>query len=738
MTGGSWSRLWGGPPLARDVRSAIAEQAVRWVLVPALLVAAFAAVMVFATVGLSEPTRLVPLLVFAAPCLWIYRLKRARRWLAAAAVLSGAVTFTVVTAVLLNSVHAPAYWLGLMVLSLIVPLFGMRWGVATALLLLAAGAGWLVLEAFGLTTGIRYAAPTTSYGLYAGFLVIALCLLSGPHLLVADALNEAERKRRDAEAARLAEAASELAFHAVFDQTSVAMALLTSEGTVAQLNHRALRLFGSGGLPLLVGRDLSAAPLWTEPQRRLLRDAVERAAAGKRSQQELTLVSNDAGQRVFHLTVSPYHTAQGRVEHVIAELVDVTDLIDTRSMLAAARRLEALGKLSGGVAHDINNMLGAILSCSELVLLGLKRGDSRKVEANAGLIQAAVLRAASLTKQLLAFGRKDRWNSEQLDVNRLIAEMALLLGRTLHKNIDVVVQPADGGCYVRADAAALEHALLNLALNAQDAMPDGGTLTISSRKQIVDDTAAAALNEDFAAGPAVILTVADGGSGMSAEVRERMFEPFFTTKGLGQGTGLGLAAVHGTIRGHGGAIAVSTRVGIGTSVDLYLPAIEPRLSELPRQSRSALTVAFAPLPARVLLADDEPLVRNATAAMLESLGCQVQVVEDGSTLIDALAEGADPDLIVSDLAMPGLGGVRLVQTLEAIRPAGPLILITGFAGDDVAKTCPPRDNRRLLRKPFTLSELQQTLHALLGASRFGKRDRPSSESTPESSCALVR
>jgi PAS domain S-box-containing protein len=733
MTGGNRNRLWGGPPLSRDVRSAIAEQAVRWVLVPALLVGAFAALMVFATVGLSEPTRFVPLLVFAAPCLWIYRLKRARRWLAAAAVLSGAVTLTVVTAVLLNSVHAPAYWLGLMVLSLIVPLFGMRWGIATALLLLAAGACWLALDAAELTTGVRYAAATTTYGLYAGFLLIALCLLSGPHLLVADALNEAQRKRKEAEAARIAEAASELAFHAVFDQASVAMVLLTSKGTVAQLNHRALSLLGSSGHPL-VGRELSTAPLWTEPQRRLLADAVERAAAGKRSQQELTLPSNDSGQHVFHLTVSPYHTAQGTVEHVIAELVDVTDLIDTRSMLASARRLEALGKLSGGVAHDINNMLGAILSGSELVLLGLKRGDTVKVAENAALIQASVLRAASLTKQLLAFGRKDRWNSERLDVNRLVGEMVLLLGRTLHKNIDVVVLPADLGCCVRADAAALEHALLNLALNAQDSMPDGGTLTIRCSRTIVDDTAAAALSDQFAPGPAVVVTVADRGSGMTDEVRERMFEPFFTTKALGKGSGLGLAAVHGTIRSHGGAIAVSTCVGVGTSVDLYLPALEPQLSELQNQPSSALTISFAPLRARVLLADDETFVRNATAAMLESLGCEVQSVGDGSALIDALAEGANPDLIVSDLAMPGLGGARLVQTLEAIRPTGPLILITGFSGDDVSKTCPPRSNRRLLRKPFMRAELQQTVHDLLGTSRFGKQvasDRSASDSAPE-------
>jgi CheY-like chemotaxis protein len=202
-------------------------------------------------------------------------------------------------------------------------------------------------------------------------------------------------------------------------------------------------------------------------------------------------------------------------------------------------------------------------------------------------------------------------------------------------------------------------------------------------------------------------------------VRERMFEPFFTTKQPGQGTGLGLAAVHGTIHSHGGAIAVSSCVGLGTTIDLYLPAIEQQLAEPPIQrARPLVSVGFGPMRARVLLADDEALVREATAAMLESFGCEVQSVGDGTALIDALAEGAHPDLVVSDLAMPGLGGVRLVQTLEAIMPASPVLLITGFSGEDVSKTCPPRRNRHLLRKPFTRSELQQAVHDLLGSARF--------------------
>jgi PAS domain S-box-containing protein len=701
------------------VRSAIAEQAVDWVLIPSMLVATFAGAMVFATVGLSEPSRLIPLLLFFASCLWVYRLKRAERWLEAAAVMCSSVTLTIVTAVLLNSVYAPAYWVGLMLLSLVVPLFGLRWGIATALLLMAAGAVWLALDHFGMTIGVRVPAASTTYTLYVGFLVIALCLLCGPHFLLVEALNEAQLKRAEAEEARLAEAASELAFHAVFDQASMALVLLTSQGKIAQLNHRALGLFGASGRSL-IGQALPEAALWTDAQRDVLRTAIQAAASGERSHHELIVTNREAGRRVFQLAVSPYHTREGRVGHVIAELADVTDLIDTRSMLAAARRLEALGKLSGGVAHDINNMLGAILNGSELVQLGLKSGDTRRIAESAELIQGSVVRAASLTKQLLAFGRKDRWSSEQVDVNRLLSEVVLLLGRTLRKNIDLAILPSDDGCYVRADAAALEHALLNLALNAQDALPNGGTVTFRCRRLMIDAASAHALSPDLAPGPTVVLTVADTGLGMTEEVRERMFEPFFTTKAIGQGTGLGLSAVHGTIHSHGGAIAVSSTVGLGTTIVLYLPAIAQRHVE-PADERARPIVALGPMRPRVLLADDEAFARQATVAMLESLGCEVQAVADGTSLIDALAEGANPDLVVSDLAMPGLGGVRLVQTLEAILHDRPLLLITGFSGDDVSKTCPPRRNRQLLRKPFTRSELQQAIVGLLGPLRLGPR-----------------
>jgi CheY-like chemotaxis protein len=264
---------------------------------------------------------------------------------------------------------------------------------------------------------------------------------------------------------------------------------------------------------------------------------------------------------------------------------------------------------------------------------------------------------------------------------------------------------------VRADAAALEHALLNLVLNAQAAMPNGGSLTLACRRAHLDRSDCEPLFGDLTPGPCVILSVEDTGIGMSREVREHMFDPFFTTKALGEGTGLGLSAVHGTMRSHHGAIAVHSHPGLGTRIELFLPALPASATEsVPERSEGAVP---ARLKAHVLLVDDEALTRSAIGALLQSAGCEVQAVADGMSLIDALRSGAHPDVIVTDLAMPGLSGVRLVQSIEALRPDCPLLLITGYTGDDVAAALPARSGRLLLRKPFGRTELMRSLAELL-------------------------
>jgi PAS domain S-box-containing protein len=685
--------------LERNVRDALAQRLVRWMLGPLWIVALGFGAIGFASVERPGLTRATPAVVALIGLLCATYLRRSERYFQAAAALSAMLFGVVASGVLINGVNAPVYSGGFVLLPLVIPLFGNRWGIATAGACVGCGVLWLALDHAGLALPAAQIPATSRVGLYVGAIALAFVIVGGMQRLLADALNDARRKTREVEAAHEAEAASEMAFHAVFDQASVGMVLLTASGAIAQLNQRAARWLGASE-DALIGRALEAAPLWNEEQKTLIAGAVSAAAEGHNSKHELTVSAELGAQLVYQISASPFQTGASNLSHVIVEVVEVTDLVQTRAMLAQARRLEALGKLSGGVAHDLNNMLAAILGASELVRGARKSGDSQSMDSSLDMISTAVVRASSLTKQLLAFGRQDRFDSVDIDVNRLVLEMGRLFERTLHKNISVAVVPCTRLAYMRGDMAALENALLNLGLNAQDAMPNGGTLTV---RVSVD----ARSGKD---GEVVVIRVGDTGTGMSDAVRERLFDPFFTTKPVGKGTGLGLAAVHGTVLNHRGTIQVNTLEGIGTTFALSFPATAPPAVAIrPVEVRGPLTR----LHAHVLLADDETLVRDALTAMLEAVGCEVQAVNDGEALIDALAAGAQPDVIVTDLVMPGLSGTGLVHALEATRPGCPLLLITGYTGEDVSSALSGRSSHRLLRKPFVRTDLIKALQELL-------------------------
>jgi PAS domain S-box-containing protein len=706
-----WRESFGGPPLTSEVRAALAKRIVGWLLTPFWLVAIGGVLTVLATTGLSEPTRLYPVAILLPLLGLVTYLSLAQRWLHAAGWLCAAMFSAAATGVLLNGVHAPVYGgLSFILLAVVISLFGNRWGALTVAALVGAGALWMVLDRAGLALAVSYPTASMRFGLIVIYMALVLITIGGIQRLLADALHDAQRKHHEAQAAREAEAASELAFHAVFDQASVGLVLLTAQGVIAQLNHRAAIWLGARDQDL-IGRTLEAAPLWSAEQRALMTAAVSAAARGSGSRHELTVLRGFGAQFVYQVSISPFHTLKGALGHVIVEVVEVSDLVQTRAQLAQARRLEALGKLSGGVAHDINNMLAAIRGNAELVRRGRDRSDPAEIDTGLYGIEAAVLRASALTKQLLAFGRQNRFASAALDLNELVRGIGQLLERTLAKSVAVQVLPSDTPAYIEGDSAAIEHALLNLALNAQDAMPNGGTLTLAVQRIDVDDALRAKLQGQIAAGPAISVRVTDTGTGMSDAVRERLFEPFFTTKPLGKGTGLGLAAVHGTVCNHRGAIAVSSQEGLGSSFELLFPEIHR--PAIPEHSGTPERAPPPVLHARVLLADDEPLVRDALVSMLTSSGCQVQVANDGTALIDALAAGASPDVIVTDLVMPGLSGKQLVRTLELTRPGCPLLLITGFTGEDVSEALSGRSRHRLLRKPFGSDELLAALADLL-------------------------
>ena len=610
---------------------------------------------------------------------------------------------------LLNGVHAPIYAAGFVIMAIATPVFGARWGLLSLAALVGVGVASVLLQRAGLVLTMPEPTPLARLGLYGTYLSFALITHVKLERLLADALQTADHEQREAVAARAAEAATELAFHAVFDQASTGMVLLTSSGEIAQINQRGADWLGESDRNL-IGLPLAAASHWTPAQRRTLRTAVAAAATGTSSQHELSIAGELGAQRIYQLRLSPFRDPHGTLSQVIAEVVEVTDLIDTRTLLTQARRLEAMGKLSGGVAHDVNNMLAAIIGGSELVRAGQRRGEPQRIGAGLEVIDSSVQRASGLIRQLLTFGRQDRVESTDVDVNQLVLDMGKLFERTLHKSIVIEVTPAPETLHVRGDVAALENALLNLALNAQDAMPEGGRLSIMVEARELTTDACAKRDRALEPGEMVVIHVSDTGSGMSAGVRERMFEPLFTTKPRGQGTGLGLSAVHGTLRSHHGAISVYTEEGVGSRFELILPALQVS-RPTPRPSHQA-PIAAKRLHARVLLADDEPLVRTTLTTMLSVAGCEVQAVASGNALLDALAHGAAPDVIVTDLVMPGLSGMHLVRTIEATY-ACPLLLVTGYTGEDLTEAVAGRSRRQLLRKPFVQSELIAAIARLL-------------------------
>ena len=377
----------------------------------------------------------------------------------------------------------------------------------------------------------------------------------------------------------------------------------------------------------------------------------ERTAALEASTAELQALNRDLEVRIDQRT-------QER-EQALAQLFE-------------AQKIDTIGQLTGGVAHDFNNLLMAMLGCLELLKKRLS-GDATAQRLLDNALKGAE-RGAALTQRLLAFARRQELRPEAVDVPGLIAGMRDLLGRSLGPGVAIVQQVAADLPPVLADANQLELALMNLALNARDAMPDGGTLTISAREEVM----AAPSRFGLAPGRYVRLGVADTGQGMDAGTLARAAEPFFTTKGAGKGTGLGLSMVHGLAAQSGGTLRIDSEPGGGTRIDLYLPQAEPaQACEPPAEPAPSLPAAAG--RAKVLLVDDDVLVSDGTAAMLEDLGHAVVEANSAAAALRLLEVTPDIDIVITDHAMPGMTGVEFARVVRDRYPALPIVLATGYA-----------------------------------------------------------
>jgi signal transduction histidine kinase/ActR/RegA family two-component response regulator len=389
--------------------------------------------------------------------------------------------------------------------------------------------------------------------------------------------------------------------------------------------------------------------------------------------------------------------------------------------LREAQKMEAVGRLAGGVAHDFNNMLMVIRSQAELSLNGLASGDPLRAELDE--IVRTSNRASSLTRQLLAFGRKQMLKPQMLDINTLVAQVAALLPPVLGVDIKLNLDLEDELGLVKADASHLEQVMMNLVFNARDAMPTGGELTIHTENTDLDDAWVASHN-GAQAGPHVMLAVSDTGCGMNQETLSHIFEPFFTTKDRGKGTGLGLASVYGTVHQSGGSITISSKVGAGTSVRIYLPRVEGVVEtvEAPQEKPASLQGLET-----ILVVEDDDAVRRMTRELLLIKGYQVVEARSAVEAIDFMERHSDTiDLVLTDLSMPGMKGQELGERLGKVHTDVRLLYMSAYTEDAVQTNGTLSAGAAFIEKPFGAEELARKVREVLGSKNGHARARSAS------------
>lgn len=397
----------------------------------------------------------------------------------------------------------------------------------------------------------------------------------------------------------------------------------------------------------------------------------------------------------------------GKAVRMVGSMLDISPQRELESRLRQAQKLEAIGQLTGGVAHDFNNLLTVILGNAELLCEELESGHQPRLLAE--MISMAAQRGAELTSRLLAFGRKQPLQPRLLELSDLIGGMEAMLGRTLGEHIDIQVSRPARLWTVELDPALLESAILNLAINARDAMSDGGCLTIELANMTFDVDQAAV--EEFAPGQYVALTVSDTGQGIAPEILPSVFEPFFTTKEVGKGSGLGLSMVYGFVKQSGGHIRLSSQIGHGTSVRLYFPRSRKKLVPSPETAARQKLVSGSEL---ILVVEDNDLVRIHLSGLLEGLGYRILQATSGASAIELLKANSDISLLFTDVVMPGgMTGADLAKKALKIRPGLRVLFTSGYSENAIAHDGHLDPGIELLSKPYSRDQLATRLRTLL-------------------------
>ncbi len=474
---------------------------------------------------------------------------------------------------------------------------------------------------------------------------------------------------------------------------------LWSPGAAEALGWTSQEVVGTSGLDLLHPDDVASA-------RAALADAVARPGAALRL--AFRTRRRDGAWRLVD-AVARNLLDDAAVRGIVLNARDVTEQRRLEESFQQSQRLESVGRLAGGVAHDFNNLLTVILSCAEGIERGLRAGgvDLQDVDE----IRTAAERARDLTRQLLAFARRQVIDPRPTDLSALVRDAGKLLRRVLGEDVELAVRLGDGLWPVRCDPAQLQQVLLNLAVNARDAMPRGGRLAIESANVELEAGEVAAL-PNLQPGAHVRLAVTDSGPGLSPEAQAHLFEPFFTTKPAGQGTGLGLATVYGIVRQSGGAIRVESAAGRGTTFELYFP----RCDAAPAATASGARAGAGAVRGgreTVLVVEDDPRVREVTVRALAGAGYRVLAAEGGARALELAPPEERLDLLVTDVVMPGMSGPQMAEALARARPGLRVLYVSGYAEDAIVHHGIIDSGIDLLAKPYTpallLARVRQVL-----------------------------
>ena len=387
----------------------------------------------------------------------------------------------------------------------------------------------------------------------------------------------------------------------------------------------------------------------------------------------------------------------------------ITRREQVESQLRQSQKMEALGQLTGGIAHDFNNMLGVIMGAHDLISRRIKKGDYG-IERFLDAATNATERAAILTRRLLAFARQQPLVPQPIDANKMIVNMSDLLHSTLGEQIRIETVAAAGLWTIHADAQQLENAILNIAINARDAMPDGGKVTIETANAFLDE-AYCRQNPEVAPGQFVMIAITDTGSGMSPEVASRVFDPFFTTKPSGKGTGLGLSQVYGFVKQSHGHIKIYSEVGAGTNVKIYLPRLVGDAKDIQRKTSEPMHMGDR--SEIILVVEDDALMRRLTTEALHELGYTVFDSENAANALAILDRVADVKLLFTDVVMPDINGRKLADAAVRRRPGLKVLFTTGYTANAVVHGGVLDAGVHMISKPFTLDQLAAKVRAVL-------------------------